>query len=76
MNKRRPNLANGDIVGNIHAIETILTSDCHYFIPGHGPSGNRAVPVTYLRYLANLYDSVKQYYHQGLSDFEMKGTIE
>jgi glyoxylase-like metal-dependent hydrolase (beta-lactamase superfamily II) len=76
MNKRLPNLANGDIVGNIHAIETILTSDCHYFIPGHGPSGNRTVPVTYLQYLTNLYDSVKQYYHEGLTDFEMKDPIE
>jgi glyoxylase-like metal-dependent hydrolase (beta-lactamase superfamily II) len=76
MNKRLPNLANGDIVGNIHAIETILTSDCHYFIPGHGPSGNRSVPVTYLQYLTNLYDSVKHYYHEGLTDFEMKAPIE
>lgn len=76
MNKRLPNLANGDIVGNIHAIEAILTSDCSYFIPGHGPSGNRTVPVTYLQYLTNLYDSVKQYYNEGLTDFEMKDPIK
>lgn len=75
MNKRLPNLANGDIVGNIDAVETILTSDSKYFIPGHGPSGDRAVPEIYLQYLTILYDSVKQYYDEGLSDYEMKDPI-
>jgi glyoxylase-like metal-dependent hydrolase (beta-lactamase superfamily II) len=75
VNKRLPNLANGDIVGNIHVVETILTSDSQYFIPGHGPSGDRTVPETYLQYLTILYDSVKQYYDEGLSDFEMKDPI-
>tara|TARA_R110002049_G_scaffold201885_1_gene372509 strand:- start:4587 stop:5561 length:975 start_codon:yes stop_codon:yes gene_type:complete len=75
LNKRLPNLDSSDIVGNIRAIEMILTSDGQYFIPGHGPSGNKTVPIAYLEYLTKLYDAVKYHYDQGLTDFEMKEVI-
>jgi len=76
LNKRMPYLDDGDILGNISAINEVLALECRYYIPGHGPSGIKTIPEDYLEYLTQLYDSVNHYYHEDMSDFEMKEPIK
>jgi glyoxylase-like metal-dependent hydrolase (beta-lactamase superfamily II) len=65
----------GNFIGNIAAIDLALRSEAVHFIPGHGKSGGREVPETYKKFLSALYGSVKKYYAQGLSDFDMKDKV-
>ncbi len=76
LNKRMPFLDDGDILGNISAINEVLKLESQYYIPGHGPSGLNAIPKDYLEYLTQLYESVNHYYHEDMSDFEMKEPIK
>lgn len=75
LNNRLPRLDDGNIQGNIEACTRIRETNSKTYIPGHGPSGDDSVPETFCRYLETLYSSVKQYYDDGLSDFEMKDQV-
>jgi glyoxylase-like metal-dependent hydrolase (beta-lactamase superfamily II) len=61
--------------GQINAIQSILTLPLSTYIPGHGRSGGREVPLESLHFLEQLYAAVSKYHKQGLSDFEMKGPV-
>jgi len=76
LNHRLPRLNDGNIVGNIEAINRIIDTNIKYFIPGHGPSGIENVPLNYLNYLTQLHTLVEQYYNEDLSDYEMKAPIQ
>jgi glyoxylase-like metal-dependent hydrolase (beta-lactamase superfamily II) len=65
----------GDFQGNVAALELALKTGARHFVPGHGPSNGRAVAEGYRDYLRALYASVKKYYAQGLSDFDMKPKV-
>ncbi len=65
----------GDFKGNVAALELALKAGTRHFVPGHGPSNGRAVAEGYRDYLRALYGSVKKYYGQGLSDFDMKPKV-
>ena len=52
-----------------------LKSGAKHFIPGHGLSGGREIVVAQRAFLKALHASVKKYYGQGLSDFEMKDKV-
>lgn len=63
-------LDDGDLQGNIEAIDLALTSHARHFVPGHGPVGGREPLVLYRRYRRTLHAAVQRYYGQGLADFE------
>jgi hypothetical protein len=65
----------GDIQGQIAAIDLALKTKATHFIPGHGTSGGREIALTQQTLLKLLRASVKKYYDQGLSDFEMKDKV-
>ena len=65
----------GNIQGQIAAIDLALKSKATHFIPGHGTSGGREIALTQQTLLKLLRASVKKYYDQGLSDFEMKDKV-
>ena len=75
LNQRLGRIDDGDIQGNIQACTKILETRSSVYIPGHGPSGDKAVPEGFRTYLETLYSSVKRYYDEGLSDFEMKPQV-
>jgi glyoxylase-like metal-dependent hydrolase (beta-lactamase superfamily II) len=72
---RTPRLDDGDFRGNIAALDMALKSDAQYFIAGHGKSGGHEIPRAFSAYLTALYDAVKTYHAQGLSDFAMKPKV-
>jgi len=53
----------------------LMETNSSVYVPGHGPTGDKAVPERFLRYLEILYASVKHYYNEGMSDFEMKPQV-
>ena len=61
--------------GQIEAIQTILKLPLQHYIPGHGITGGRKLPESSLAFLEILYGSVKKYFDNGLSDFEMKDQV-
>lgn len=75
LNKRIPRIDDGNIQGNIEACTRILETGSKTYVPGHGQTGDDNVPKIFSRYLDTLYKTVKQYYEEGLSDFEMKDQV-
>ncbi len=62
--------------GTIAAIKTMLLNDrIEIFIPGHGRSGGREVPLASLQFLEQLNASVAKHVEQGLLDYEMKDQV-
>lgn len=74
-NGRMPRLDDGDIKGNIAALEAALNTSARHFVPGHGPTGGPEVARNYRDLLSRLYASVEKHYEHGLSDFEMKPKV-
>lgn len=67
--------ADSDIRGQIDAVEYALNTDNRWFIPGHGLSGGREVAQQQLKFLQDLYASVKRHYEAGLADYEMLDPV-
>jgi len=61
--------------GNIEAIDKIAAGNYNYYIPGHGSVGDVSMLAPYKNYLAMLHDKVKELFHEGLSDYEMKPEV-
>ena len=62
--------------GNISAIDHALNLKANHYIPGHGKAGGAEIMRNYQSFIKLLYDDVKIYFEEGLSDFEMKTQIE
>ena len=63
--------ADSDILGQIAAVKYALATHSRWFIPGHGLSGGREIAEQQLKFLQDLYTSVKRHYEDGLADYEM-----
>jgi glyoxylase-like metal-dependent hydrolase (beta-lactamase superfamily II) len=74
--KRTPRLDDGSYEGNIAALDVALKVPVQWYVPGHGPVGGREVPEAYRAFLTTLEGSVKKYYAQGVSDYDMKPKVE
>lgn len=64
-----------DARGQIAAIRYMLKLPVDIYVPGHGKTGGREIPLAALRFLDILYSSVKKNYHAGLKDYEMKEKV-
>jgi glyoxylase-like metal-dependent hydrolase (beta-lactamase superfamily II) len=73
--ERTSRMDDGHFKGNIAAVETALKVNAKIIVPGHGLSGGREVADAYLTYLKAFYGSVKKYFDQGASDFDMKDKV-
>jgi glyoxylase-like metal-dependent hydrolase (beta-lactamase superfamily II) len=58
--QRLPRTSDGTFQGNILAIKNILVSDIKTYVPGHGPTGDRAMVENYLNYLTLIYAAAKK----------------
>jgi glyoxylase-like metal-dependent hydrolase (beta-lactamase superfamily II) len=73
--QRMPRFDHGTFRGTISMTDMLLTKEIDYFVPGHGPGGDRKIIEDYRNYIVTLYDTVKALYEEGLSDFEMKDKV-
>ncbi len=70
--KRMPsNVSDGLFQGNIATIKTILSSDAKVYVPGHGPTGDKALIETYLNYLTLVYDAAKKAFDDDLDSSDV-----
>ena len=66
----------GDIYGQIRAVEVALGTNSRWYVPGHGRVGGREIAEKQLLFLQQLLDAVHHYYDRGLSDFEMVELVK
>jgi len=68
-------LNDGSFLGNIKNLNRALASGARVFVPGHGPTAGAEAATEYRDYLQTVYDGVKEYFEQDLSDFEIKPKL-
>ena len=68
---RIPRTADGQFQGNISTINTVLESDIKTYIPGHGPSGDKAMVETYLNYLVLVYEAAQKAFEDDLDSSDV-----
>lgn len=71
LNQRIPRTSDGTFQGNINAIQKILASDAKTYVPGHGPTGDKAMVENYLNYLSLVYDAAKQAFDEDLDSSDV-----
>ncbi|MCK5923478.1 MAG: hypothetical protein KAG66_21260, partial [Methylococcales bacterium] len=74
-NGRMGRMDDGSYVGLNTTLDSALEEDAAYYVPGHGPTGDKEVVLTYQALIAGIYAYAQEYYEEGLSDFEMKPLI-
>lgn len=76
-NGRIVRMDDGSFQGSLAALDGVKEAvEAKVLIPGHGRTGGWEVVDDYRAYLAGLYEGVAALYEEGVSDFEMKPTIE
>lgn len=68
---RIPRTSDGTFQGNISTINTILESDIKTYVPGHGPTGDRAMVETYLNYLVQVYQAAQKAFEDDLDSSDV-----
>ncbi len=61
--------------GNIEIMNIGLATKANRFVPGHGKTDGKEVVIKFRSFLSELKGLVKQYYDQGLTDYQMKPKI-
>lgn len=74
-NRRIVRMDDGRFLGNVATIDGALKIQAQVLVPGHGRTGGWEIVRAYRDYLDGLYASVKRYYAEGMSDFEMKEKV-
>jgi len=68
---RIPRTSDGTFKGNIATINTILESDFKTYVPGHGPTGDKAMVETYLSYLTAIYEAAQKAFEDNLDSSDV-----
>lgn len=68
-------LNDGSFQGNIRNLNRALATGAKVFVPGHGPTGGPEAATEYRDYLQTVYDGVKEFFEEDLSDFEIKPKL-
>ncbi|MBT8120849.1 MAG: MBL fold metallo-hydrolase [Gammaproteobacteria bacterium] len=73
---RIPRTSDGTFQGNISTIKTILEIDAKTYVPGHGPTGDRAMVETYLGYLTSIYEAAQKAFEDDLDSSDVIGITK
>ncbi len=68
-------LNDGSFLGNIRNLDRAVASGATVFVPGHGPTAGPEAATEYRDYLQAVYDGVKDFFEDDLSDFEIKPKL-
>ena len=68
---RIPRTTDGTFQGNISSIKTILESKTKTYVPGHGPTGDRAMVEEYLNYLTLVYEAAQKTFNDDLDSSDV-----
>jgi len=70
---RLPRTSDGTFQGNINAINKILETQSNTYVPGHGPTGNKAMVEDYLNYLTVVYAAAQKAFEEDLDSSDVIG---
>lgn len=76
MNGSLRRIDDGTFKGLIAFLERMSGMGAQVYVPGHGNTGDRTVIERFQWMLETVFETVKEEYENGLSDFEMKPIIE
>ena len=68
---RIPRTSDGEFQGNINTINTILEGNATIFVPGHGPTGDKAMVKKYLTYLTLIYEAAQKTFEEDLDSSDV-----
>ena len=68
-------LNDGSFLGNIRNLNRALATKAKVFIPGHGLTAGPEAATEYRDYLQTVYQGVKSYFEDDLSDYEIKPRL-
>jgi len=71
LNKRIGQMNDGNFDGLIQTLEYVTALNANIYVPGHGLSGTREIPLHYKSFIETLHATVLEQYEEGLSDFEI-----
>ncbi len=68
---RIPRTSDGTFQGNISTIETILKTNAKTYVPGHGPTGDKAMVEEYMNYLSQIYQAAQKAFEDDLDSSDV-----
>lgn len=68
---RIPRTSDGTFQGNISTIETILETNAKTYVPGHGPTGDKAMVEEYMNYLSQVYQAAQKAFEDDLDSSDV-----
>jgi len=68
---RIPRTSDGTFQGNINSVRTMLESDVKTYVPGHGPTGNKAMVEEYIKYLELIYKAAQEIFEEDLDSSDV-----
>lgn len=68
---RIPRTSDGTFQGNISSVKTMLESDATTYVPGHGPTGDKAMVEEYINYLALVYEAAQKAFEDDLDSSDV-----
>lgn len=69
--KRLPRMSDGTFQGSIATVNTILATQARTWVPGHGPTGDRAMVEDYLNYLTQVYAAAQKTFADNLDSSDV-----
>jgi glyoxylase-like metal-dependent hydrolase (beta-lactamase superfamily II) len=69
--KRLPRMSDGTFQGSIETINKILENQAQTWVPGHGPTGDRAMVEDYLNYLTLVYEAAQKTFADNLDSSDV-----
>lgn len=69
--KRIARMVDGTFQGNIASINNILQSNAQTYVPGHGPSGDRAMVEAFRDYLTLIYEAAQKTFAEDLDSSDV-----
>jgi len=68
---RIPRTSDGTFQGNISSVKTMLESNATTYVPGHGPTGDKAMVEEYINYLALVYKAAQKAFEEDLDSSDV-----
>jgi len=69
---RIPRMSDGNFMGNINSVDSILKVNASVWVPGHGKTGDADMVKGYREYLTAVYASAKQAFDAGMDSSDVK----
>lgn len=71
LTQRIPRMSDGTFQGTIDSVNKVLESNAKIYVPGHGPTGNKAMVEDYINYLTLIYKAAQKAFEEDLDSSDV-----